>query len=124
MLRGNEPGIDDDLAGLDVVVVKAFAEFGAAQLADFQTAPLDPEVTLQALQHHHAMGDALELEIIPFGGPVVEEKHSAFPSSEVTLEPKDLPTITQGIAGQHAQLGEGVEDHALRREGVHLLQYG
>ena len=71
------------------------------------------------------MGDALKLEVVVVvGGAVIEEQDGDVAAGEVALEGKNLAAVLEGIAGEHAELGNGIEDEAVRLEFVHFGEDG
>src|ERR1041385_3435087 len=69
------------------------------------------------------MSNALELEVVTFSSAVVEQEHGAVSSGEIALQAQNLPTVTQRVPGQHAQLGKGIKNHARRLHFIHLLEH-
>ena len=100
MLRGDQAGIHFHTSPLDGVVVKALSERRAPQLPYFQSASFDPVLALHTLQHDHAMSDALQLQIVAFGGPIIQQEHGAIAARKVSLQAENLSAIAQGIAGK------------------------
>ncbi len=120
VLRGHEARVNFHAAPLDGVVVKSLAEPRTAQLLHFQPASFDAVLPLHAFHQDHAVSDALELQIVSFGGAIIQQQHGAFASRKVLLQTQNLPAIAQGIARQQAQLREGVKHNAGWLQPLHL----
>ena len=56
------------------------------------------------------MGDALELQVLPLGRPVVEKEDGAPLADEKLLQGQDLPAVAQRTLGEKPQLRKRVED--------------
>ena len=69
------------------------------------------------------MGNALELQIVTFGGAIIQQQHGAFASGKILLKSENLPAITQRIASQQTQLREGIKHYALRLKPFHFGQH-
>src|SRR6202034_2050379 len=120
---GDEAREDAQAAATDDVVVKAFAKGGAAQFVNLDAAAPDAVVAADALHDDDAVSDALELEVVvAVGGAVVEQEDGDVAAGEVTLEGEDLAAVLEGIAGEHTELGEGVEDETMGLDFVDLLE--
>ena len=68
VLAGDQPRKDLDPAALDDVVVIAAAESDAAILEHDQPPPFRAVLRIQLLQPHHAVGDALHLQVVARAG--------------------------------------------------------
>jgi hypothetical protein len=123
MFRRNETRINDDATGLDVEVVIAVAEIQPADLHELQPAPRVSIHRRVALQLHHAMGDALQLQVVHLGRPIVEEQYRDVPIGEELFQRQDLLAIAQCALGQQANLGKRVEDDAFRLEAIDFRQH-
>ncbi len=122
MLARDEPRKDVDSPAPDGVVVKAAAEAHAAVLDDQEPPPLGAVLRVQLLQPHHAVRDALDLQVVGGAGQIVQQQHRAAPAGEELLEGEDLPAVAQRVAGQEAQLRERIERHARRLDPLDVRQ--
>jgi hypothetical protein len=115
-LRG-QPREHLQAAASDRHVVHAAQEVAAAELDDLQV-PQRRAVRRRALvQRDHAVRDALQLQVGPFGGAVVQQQHRAAAADEELLERQDLAAVAQRALRQQPQLGQRVE-HQPSRAGL------
>jgi hypothetical protein len=92
--------------------VEAAAETEAAELDDAEAAAFHAVLGGELFEADDAVGEGLELEVAGGGGAVVEEEDGAMPADEELLEGEDLASVAEGISGEEAHFGEGVEDDA------------
>ena len=81
VLGGDQPRKHLEPAAADDVVVVAAAELHAAVLDDAQPPPLRAVFRVQLLEQHHAVRDALHLQVVLGRGQVVEQQHRAVAAS-------------------------------------------
>ena len=112
MFRGDQPRKHLEAALLDDVVVISAAKLHAPVLDDAETATLRAVLGIQLFEQHHAVRDALHLQIAVDRGQVVEEDDGAVPGREELLQGEDLPPIAERAAGEQPQFRERVEDDA------------
>ena len=105
----------------DVVVIPA-AKLHAPVLDDAETAALGAVLGIQLLEQHHAVRDALHLQVAIDRGQVVEEDDGAVPGREELLQCEDLPPIAERAAGEEPQLRERVEDDTCRLQPRHVAE--
>src|SRR3954469_20393010 len=106
--------MNHDPPRLDTEVVVTLAVSRTAHFPDLESPALDPVLAFLALQHDHTMRNALQLQVVPFGGAVVEQENGHVASREISLQSQHLATIAQGVAGQHAQFRKRIYDDPLR----------
>src|SRR3954468_20798684 len=80
--------------------------------------PRYSELRREFLQQQHAVSDTFDVEIVAGRSPVIEQQHGAIAAGEELLELKNLPPIPQCGIREHAELGERVEDEALRLQSL------
>ena len=124
VIRGDEAREDHQAAAADGEVVVAALEGRSAVLGHLQAPALRAVLGRQLLEQQHAVGDALDLQVLLGGGAVVEQQHRAAATREDLLERQDLPAKTQRAPRQQAQLRQGVDDHPLGLEPVGLREHG
>jgi hypothetical protein len=98
------------------------AELRAAELGDQQSTALRAVLGVCLVEHDHAVGDALHLEVVVPRRAIVQHQHGATAAREVLLECEHLAAIAQRGARQQADLRERVEHQPLRLEAFDLLQ--
>ena len=69
------------------------------------------------------MRDALQLQVGPSGGAVVEQQHGAAAAGEELLQREDLPAVAQRALRQQPQLGQRIEHHALRLDALDRVEH-
>ncbi len=114
VLGGHQPRMDVEAAPLDGEVVEAAPEWDAAHLHHPHAPPLGAVVYGQLLQHHHPVGDGVELQVVLRGGEIVEQDHGALTLGEEVLQGQHLAPVAQRALGQEAQLREAVDHHPAR----------
>jgi len=111
-----EPAPGDD------VVVIAPTKIDPAELDDGKPASLGTVLGIELLEAHHAVRDALKLQVRRRAGQIVEQEHRARRAGEELLEGEDLAPVTQRIAGDQSQFGQRVEDDSRRSNGFDVVQ--
>ena len=96
----------------------ATLERHAAQLDDAQPAPRDAVVGRHLLQANHAVGQALQLQIVLARGAVVEQHHGGAAAHEQLLQRENLPPVAQRVARQQPHLRQRIEDDAGRLDSI------
>ena len=107
----------------DRVVVVAAAELDPAVLQHLQAPTLRAVLRLRLLEQQHAVRDAAHLQVLLGRGHVVEQQHGALAVHEELLERQDLAPVAQRVAGQQPHLGQRVEHHARRLQGLDVGQH-
>ena len=73
MLRGDQARVYFQPTPLNGVVMETLAELRASQLPYFQPASLDAVLPLHALHHDYAVSNALQLQVMPFSGAIIQQ---------------------------------------------------
>src|SRR3954451_6885174 len=104
MLIGHQAREDHDAAGLDSVVVIALSIAGPPQFGHLDTTARLTEVPGYLFEENHAMSDALQLDVLSPGRPIIQEQNGATAIRKEVLQREDLAAVAQGIAGKQSNL--------------------
>ncbi|EEF24814.1 conserved hypothetical protein, partial [Ricinus communis] len=114
-------GKDQQLAGLDDVVVPAALEIAAAQLDHAHAPPRRAEAALDLLQRHHAMHGTLQLVLAAVRRQVVQQQHRGARVRQALAQGDDLASIVGAVARQQPYLHHGIDDDARRARLVDAI---
>ena len=106
VFAGDQTRIDRDASTLNDVVVIAAAESHPAVLENDEPSPLRPVLRKELFEPHHAVRDALHLQVVVVAGQVVEEQHGAASAAKKLLERENLPAVPQRAACEQPKLRE------------------
>ncbi len=103
MFAGDESREDFEPPALnDVVVIPATAG-DTAKLDDNEPPPLCAVLGIHLLQAHHAVCNALNLEVAIRAGQIVQEQDGAMLPTEELLEGQNLAAVSQRISREEPQ---------------------
>ncbi len=109
---GDEAGKDLDAAGSDAEIMVSAAVGGAAKFGHAKAASFRAVFGGELFEGDDAVGDGVELFVGTFSGAVVKKQDGALAADEELLESENLAAIAEGVLGEEAHFGEGVENDA------------
>ncbi len=98
----------------DGEVMIAAAKTLAATFCDTQPPAIGAVSRRELIEVDHTMGDAVNGTVGAFGREIVQRDDGGFVPREIVLQGQDLTAVAQRALRQKADLGQAVDDDALR----------
>ena len=122
MFGGDQAGKDPQASRFDREIMEAAAKPDAAHFDHAKPPPLRAVIDGELLEHHDAVRNRVQLQVVLGRREVVEQHDRAFAVGEEMLQGQDLAPVAQRVLGKQAQLGQAVEHHAGGIDALDLLE--
>ena len=123
MFGGDQPRKHREAAAFEDEIVIAAAKLDAAHLDHAQPPSFRAEFLGGLLKRDHAVGDAVQLQVVRVGCPVVQHQHGAIAAGEELLQRQDLAPVAQRVLRQQPHFRQAVEDDPRRAQLLDALHH-